>query len=203
VGTVSQRRSPETPRGPGIGSLWVLSPVVWFTAIHDAEYPSEYTASDLAFLCRLRRAATDWPYDPAVSWAWHVFGDPELVAAVTLTDRDSRVSLGDFGVHVLAPGNVRGDRLHNQTYALPDSPTNLAVEATGTPEQVVAHCAGWFGNILGKPVDRYEWWYRGEIYARRWLFADTGQGLVQSHLARRRGRPERLGAPDQIIRVRN
>ena len=181
----------------------VASLLVWFGEIHDAEYPFEYTASDRAFLRRLRLAATDWPHDPAVSWAWQVFGDPPLVAAVTLTDHDSRVSLGDFGVHVFTPGIVRGDQLHNQTYALPDRPTNLAVEASGTPEQVVACCVEWFDDILSKPVDRYEWWHRGEIYARRWLFAGTGQGLVQSYVARRRERAGGLGAPDKIIRVRN
>lgn len=180
-----------------------MSALVWFAELHDAEYPFEYTASDLTFLRGLRQAAADWPHDPAVSWAWHVFGDPELVAAVTLSDPDARVSLGAFGVHVFAPGSARGDQLHNQTYVLPDSPTSLALAATGAPEQVVDRCAGWFADILSRPIDRHEWWHHGEIHVRRWLFADTGQGLAWSSTQRGRGGADGPGAPDRIIRVRN
>ena len=156
-------------------------PTPWFELIHDLEFPHEYSETDVAFLEGLREAARGWDVPPAHSWAWRVWGEPPLVAAVELSDPEAAVALGVFGVHLFSPYRVRGDELHNQTFHLPESPTGLALAVNGSPEEVVARCAEWFEGILRKPVVRYEWVHRRKVYARRWLFADTGEGLVQTY----------------------
>ena len=39
-----------------------------------------------------------------------------------------------------------------------------------------------FGTLLHRAVVRYEWLRSGEVYARRWLFADSGQPLSEGRV---------------------
>jgi len=75
----------------------------------------------------------------------------------------------------LAGDHVTGDELHNQMFTLPAEPTPLGFEESGSPEVLAARTGRWFSTLLHRPVVRYEWLRSGEVYARRWLFADSGQ----------------------------
>jgi hypothetical protein len=131
------------------------------------------------------------------------------------------VALLTIGVH-LSGGRVRGDRLHNQLNTLPDQPTSLALEVTGLPADLAAHSADWFDSILCRPIVRYEWMlHSGQVYASRYAFADTGEGLVEmyNHVLAPTGQRDKLiaagfsrgmgwidtrglGAPDRVIPIR-
>jgi hypothetical protein len=124
------------------------------------------------------------------------------------------------GVH-LAGERVRGDRLDHQDFGLPDRSTRLAIDVTGSPADLAASVAGWFDAILRRPILRYEWLHAGRVYASRYLFGDTGEGLSQMY-NRRLAPPGQhqqliaarqlqgkgwidiraLGEPDRVIAVR-
>ena len=124
------------------------------------------------------------------------------------------------GVH-LDGDRIRGDSLDHQHYGLPDHPTSLALDATGSPADLAAAVADWFDAILRRPIVRYEWLHVGRVYASRYLFADTGEGLSQMYnrvlapprqheqlIAARhfRGRgwidTRGLGEPERVIHIR-
>jgi hypothetical protein len=99
-----------------------------------------------------------------------------------------------IGIHVDAPGQallsagvhlvgdrIRGDSLDHQHCGLPDRPTSLAIEVTGSPGDLAASAADWFDAILRRPIVRWEWLHAGQVYACRYLFADTGEGLSQMY----------------------
>ncbi|WP_155343189.1 hypothetical protein [Acrocarpospora pleiomorpha] len=92
---------------------------------------------------------------------------------------------------------IRGDELHNQLLTFPEEPTSLAFTGSGSPAELAAITGDWFGTIWRRPVVRYEWLRSRRVYAHRFLFADTGQGLVEG-----RTRTATLGAPDRIVHVR-
>ncbi|MFD3926796.1 hypothetical protein [Streptomyces sp. NPDC058614] len=158
----------------------------WFE-IDDPENEFEFNEAELAFAAQLREVAGFWAVAYAHSWVGRPEDDSSLLAFVSLSDESSRLSLVDIGVHVVG-STMRGDQLHNQLYFLPDRPTSLATEASGSPQQLADHAAQWFEAILRKPIVRYEWEHNGRVYAGRYLFADSGQGLSQSY--------NRLLAPD-------
>jgi hypothetical protein len=58
-------------------------------------------------------------------------------------------------------------------------------------------CGHWFGTLLRRPVVRHEWLRSSEVYAHRWLFADSGQPLCEGRI-----RTGDLGPPDRIVAVR-
>ncbi len=139
------------------------------------------------------------------------------------------------GLHVDAPGlalitagvhldgdRIRGDSLDHQDYGLPDRPTSLAIDVTGSPADLAASVADWFDAILRRPIVRYEWLHVGRAYANRYLFADTGEGLSQMYnrMLAPPGQREQLiaaghvqglgwidtrglGEPDRVIPVRD
>ncbi|EOD63883.1 hypothetical protein [Amycolatopsis vancoresmycina] len=192
----------------------------WFPYEEDEETPG-LSPGETAFLAALREAAGRWPVPFAGSWAARGETEPSLLAVVSLIDSEARVSLGDFGVHVLGD-RARGDLLHNQLYTLPDEPTGFAIDVTGPPQQLAAECAKWFEALLSKPVVHARWRHAGAVYAQLWSFGDTGEGLVQSYDAgsaprhqeadlqarghvRGRGWVQVAGieaAPDEVRRVR-
>ncbi|MEV4056569.1 hypothetical protein AB0J55_35650 [Amycolatopsis sp. NPDC049688] len=151
----------------------------WFPYEEDEETPA-LSPRDTAFLEALREAAGRWSVPFASTWAWREEPGSPLLAVVSLVDGEARVSLGDFGVHVLGD-RARGDQLHNQLYTLPDEPTGFAVDVTGPPRQLAAECAKWFEALLAKPVVHSRWRHAGQVYAQLWSFGDTGEGLVQSY----------------------
>jgi hypothetical protein len=120
----------------------------------------------------------------------------KVLAWLDVPDPERRSSLLTVGVYFTETG-MRGDRLHNQMLTLPDEPTHLAVTGAGTSQQIAHRAAGWFLDILRRPIVRYEWLRAGRVYARRWLFADSGHGLSEGRV-----RTGELGPPDRRIHVR-
>ncbi|WCD91076.1 hypothetical protein KPP03845_200037 (plasmid) [Streptomyces xanthophaeus] len=151
----------------------------WFE-IDDPDDEFGFDEAELAFATALREQAKSWDVPYAHSWVGRPEDDSSLLAFVGLSDKHRRVSLIDIGVHLVG-SSVRGDRLHNQLYFLPDQPTSLAMEAVGSPQELAERTATWFETLLRKPIVRHEWEHSGQIYASRYLFADTGQGLSQSY----------------------
>jgi hypothetical protein len=72
----------------------------------------EIDEAELAFAARL----------PAL-WVGRPEDDSSLLAVVTLGT--SQLSLADFGVHITG-STMRGDRLHDQLYFLPERPTSFS-----------------------------------------------------------------------------
>jgi hypothetical protein len=146
------------------------------------EEPGEtFTAAELAFVDALRYAAVRWNGDSCSSWAMRADVGSALVAVVSFSDLGPRaVGLADYGVY-LDGGRMRGDRLHNQLFSLPDEPTDMALDLSGTPEELAARAVEWFERLLARPVVLHEWLHKGQVYASRYLFEDTGEGLVQGY----------------------
>jgi hypothetical protein len=131
-----------------------------------------------------------------------------------------QMALLTAGVH-LDGDRIRGDSLDHQDYGLPDCPTSLAIDVTGSPADLAASAADWFDAILRRPIVRHEWIHADRVYAHRYLFADTGEGLSQMYnrLLAPPGQHEQLiaaqhfqgrgwidtrglGQPDRVIPVR-
>ncbi|MFB7449892.1 hypothetical protein [Streptomyces sp. NPDC056194] len=151
----------------------------WFE-IDDPDDEFGFDAAELAFATALREQANSWNVPYAHNWVGRPEDDSSLLAFVGLNDKHRRVSLIDIGVHLVG-SSVRGDRLHNQLHFLPDQPTSLAMEAVGSPQELAERTATWFETLLRKPIVRHEWEHSGQVYATRYLFADTEEGLVQSY----------------------
>ncbi|ROQ89029.1 hypothetical protein EDE04_7428 [Streptomyces sp. 2132.2] len=191
----------------------------WFE-IDDPDDEFGFDAAELAFATALREQAGSWDVSFAHSWVGRPEDDSSLLAFVGLSDRHHRVSLIDIGVHLVG-SSVRGDCLHNQLYFLPDQPTSLAMEAVGSPQELAERAATWFEALLRKPIVRHEWEHSGQVYATRYLFVDTEEGLAQSYnqtlapsgqakglidAGHVHGRgwiqTSRLGRPDRIVSIR-
>ncbi|WP_285735562.1 hypothetical protein [Kitasatospora phosalacinea] len=170
----------------------------WFET-DDPEDEFGFSAAELAFAAALRERAGSWTVPPAYSWVGRPEDDSSLLAVVGLSDRDNRISLADIGVHLIG-STVRGDRLHNQLHYLPDRPTDLAMEATGSSGELAEAAATWFEAVLLRPVVRHEWEHNGQIYAERYLFADTGHALCQRYnrALAPQGQAESLTASGQV-----
>jgi hypothetical protein len=129
-----------------------------------------------AFLAVLRERTEEW----AKPWCRREDLREDGALIVGLDVDAPEVALLTVGMH-LAGNRIRGDRLDHQLFTLPDPPTSLAIEATGSAADLAVHAAGWLGSILRRPIVRYEWQHSGRVYASRYLFADTGEGLVETY----------------------
>jgi hypothetical protein len=141
------------------------------------DFDGPLTDDERAFLHALRQNSEGQFH------AWCRRGDPLHYGGALIVGVDvdaPHVALLTPGVH-LEGDRARGDSLHNQTFALPDRPTALAIDVTGSPASVAASVADWLAAIVRRPIVRYEWLHTGGVYAHRYLFADTGEGLVQMY----------------------
>lgn len=120
----------------------------------------------------------------------------KVLAWLDVPEPEGHGSLLTVGVYFTETG-MHGDCLHNQLMTLPAEPTHLAVTQAGPPQQMAHRAADWFRDILQRPMVCYEWLREGRVYAQRWLFADSGHGLVEGRV-----RTEELGSPDRRIYVR-
>jgi hypothetical protein len=181
------------------------------------DFDGQLAAQEREFLAALRRH-TDGRLRP---WCRREGPSPDEGALVVGLHVDApEVALITLGVH-LDGHRIRGDRLDHQSYALPDRPTSLALDVTGNPTDLAARTADWFDAVLLRPIVRYEWLHSGHLFASRYLFADTQEGLSQmyNHALAPPGQREELiagghstgegwidtrglGEPDRIIRVR-
>ncbi|WAS91567.1 hypothetical protein [Nannocystis punicea] len=180
-----------------------MSEPAWFAA----EVPLDEVQA--AFVAGLRRRAAGWigvePHDAelfvpgdASYGRRHSDHSPRgrLLVAVDLVDVEFRVILATFGAY-LDRDRLLADTLHCQDFALPAVPTALALDVTGEPAALGLRAADWFEAALRRPVDYQEWLRGGEVHAYRWVFADTGEALVESRTS-----PRGLGAPDRSRRAR-
>ncbi|WP_157435981.1 hypothetical protein [Actinospica robiniae] len=156
----------------------------WF--IPDPEESADMTAQELAFAAALSEATaglvTPGVSDLLIPAAEGDHGDDTLVASLSFSDRDTGkkygVGLIDFGVHFCA-GSVKGGRLHNQLYSLTGATPSLALEASGTIDELADQTARWFDAVLRRPIVLYVWLNDGYAYAARYAFADTSETLAQ------------------------
>jgi hypothetical protein len=180
----------------------------WFATDDDDEVDEAQQA--VLDVLRARASSDHWPMidpvDTSVEFpGTYNYGYPlqpgetsfgKVLAWLDVPDPERRSSLLTVGVY-FTETDMRGDCLHNQMLTLPAEPTHLAVIQAGTSQQMAHRAAGWFLDILRRPIVRYEWLREGRVYAHRWLFADSGHGLVEGRV-----RTGELGPPDRRIHVR-
>jgi hypothetical protein len=144
-----------------------------------------------AFLSAIRRQTEGRMYLWCAREGWSEPG-PLLVG---LHIDAPEVALLTVGVRVNSD-HLHGDRLDHQSYVFPDTPSSLAIDSDGSPDALAATAVTWFETLLGRPIVRQEWLHDGRVYAQRYVFADTGEPLVQSY--RRDLAP--MGQTEQLIR---
>jgi hypothetical protein len=189
------------------------------------EYDDEdaLTAGQRLFADVLAARARSWPVDPLDTVLLPPPRTPygRLLACLDIDDPELRKGVLTVGVHFDGAA-VRGDRLHNQDFTLPETPSDLAFAAdTGGPAEAASRTADWFESVLARPLARCEWRYDRKTYAVRYEYADTGRGVSEGFVDRLappelrarlaaegvaggRGRIHRagLGEPDRITVVR-
>ncbi|MEU1450141.1 hypothetical protein ACFWBS_56005 [Streptomyces mirabilis] len=152
----------------------------WFE-IDDPDDDFEFEDTERAFVSALSERCMAWAPADVVGEVGRPDGWEALLAHVSLSDRtEPRRHLIDLGVH-LVDDHVRGDRLHNQLYLLPDRPSLWALDATGSTERLAELAAEWFRAVLDKPIVLYVWLHDGYAYAARYAFADSGETICQSY----------------------
>lgn len=170
----------------------------------------------------LRGRAQSWPVQPIDTVLLPPDHAPHgrLLAYLDIDDPQRNRIVLTIGA-VFDGAGARGDQLHNQNFTLPSSPTHLALEVPGSPQETATRTADWFETILARPLVRYEWLHAGHVYATRYAYADTGIGLSQGYAAQLApmGLTDRLiaggfdrgggwintvglGRPDRIVHVR-
>ncbi|MEV1239425.1 hypothetical protein ACIBO2_20335 [Nonomuraea sp. NPDC050022] len=173
----------------------------------------------LVFAETLRARAARWT-ERHDTWLAPWDSDDRLVAGLHIDDDCANQTLLCVGVHLLG-NTLQADELHNQLSTLPEIPTSLAMTTTGPIKVMANRAADWFESVLQRPVDRWEWTNRGQVYAYAYVFADTTEGLSQMfnkelapwslkwRLARRgyvspKGWVEvrGIGEPDRVIHIR-
>ena len=155
------------------------------------ELDEPVTEEERAFLSAVRRRADGRIYLWGAREGWSESG-PVLVG-IHIDAPD--VALITAGVRVHA-GHLHGDRLDDQHYVFPDTPSSLVVDADGSPEELATAATTWFETLVRRPIVRQDWVHKGRIYAQRYVFADTGEPLSQMY--RNDWAPS--GQPEQLIR---
>lgn len=181
------------------------------------QFDGQLTLEEREFLAELRRR-TEGRLRP---WCMRGGRSPDEGALIVGLHVDApEVALITLGAH-LDGDRIRGDGLDHQSYTLPDRATSLTLDATGPPADLAARTADWFDTVLLRPIVRYEWLHAGQVFASRYLFADTLEGLCQMYndVLAPPGQGEELvvggfstgkgwidtrglGAPDRVIRIR-
>jgi hypothetical protein len=165
----------------------------------DDDADEEFTSDERAFVTRMSEHPGTVPDGPVYGLVFRAEGGDALVATVSLTDPEANLALVDLGVH-LADGRVRGDRLHNQLFFLPESPSPWALDETGDVDELAQRSAEWFTTMLHRPIVLYIWLHNRYAYAARYVFADTGETLSQSYIEQLApaGQTERLIAGGHV-----
>jgi hypothetical protein len=134
--------------------------------------------SQQAFLTAWHQRTHTWPYDALGDVRPVDEHDGDLVVFADLVDTTRNSSMLTIAAHFDGT-TVRCDRVHNQLFCLPATPTAEALIATGSPEELADRAADWFEAVLRRRVVCHEWHQRrGRVVARNWLFADTGELLA-------------------------
>ncbi|MER5419518.1 hypothetical protein [Streptosporangium roseum] len=181
----------------------------WFLLDDDDDDDDEPDEVQAAFINALRERAASWSLavndvevllPDYIAYGYDLqpgetsFG--KLLIYADLPAPGFNLSLLTVGAY-LDGSTIYGDKLHNQLFTLPAEHTPLAFTGSGSPEELAMITGDWFETIWRRPVVRHEWLRSGQIYADRFLFADTGQGLSEGRV-----HTVALGAPDHIVHVR-
>ncbi|MFF4485764.1 hypothetical protein ACFY0F_04585 [Streptomyces sp. NPDC001544] len=151
----------------------------WFAIDESDDEYYEFTDHERAFVAALREHTEQWAADDVSSLVGRTDEWDSLVAYLSFRDPGAQVHLIDVGLHFTGD-LVRGDRLHNQLYTLPDRPSDWALEARGTVEELAERSADWFRTVLRKPVVLYVWLNEERrAYAARFAFADDDETISQ------------------------
>ncbi|MGI5372529.1 hypothetical protein [Streptomyces iakyrus] len=154
-------------------------PTQWFELEEPDDYLDlEITEPERAFVEALRSHTAQWPSQGAGGEISRPETGEALLAYITLSDPETPLSLIDIGVH-LSGDQLRGDRLHNQLFTLPDRPSAWALNAEGSPQELARRTAEWMRTALHRPVVLYVWLHDGYAYAARYAFADRDETLSQ------------------------
>lgn len=168
-------------------------PTQWFELEEpDGYLDLEITEPERAFVEALRSHTAQWPSQGAGGKISRLETGDVLLAYITLSDPETRLSLIDIGVH-LSGDQIRGDRLHNQLFTLPDRPSAWALNAEGSTRELAWRTAEWMRTALHRPVVLYVWLHDGYAYAGRYAFVDRDETLSQLYNASKRpmGRQKR------------
>jgi hypothetical protein len=146
----------------------------------------EYEEDDLdvaqrAFVDVLAERAGSWlvgPLDTVVLPAAHTF-DGQLIVYLDIGDPQRNQKVLTVGAH-FDGSVVRGGKLHNQDFTIQQAFAEFIFEAAGTPTELGNRAAEWFEAVLARPLVRLTWHHEGRMYAVRYEYADTGQGLSEA-----------------------
>lgn len=183
----------------------------------DREYfeleEEELDQFQIAFLAALRRQVDGRlrPYCAEI-------GEDGLLFALDVDAPD--LALVSVGLE-LRGNRLRGDRISIHDRTFPPSPTRDGFTLEGDANQLASRGCALLDAYVRRPVVRHEWLHRSRVYASRYLFEDSGEGLSQmyrSDLAPRgqeaqlvaqgfaRGagwiQTAGLGKPDRVVLVR-
>lgn len=137
-----------------------------------------FSAEEEAFVSVVRERTAPWASEAVSTMVSRPEDGSSLLVTVSLMDSDRDIV--DMGVH-LTGGRVRGDRLHNQLFTLPDVPSTWALDLTGPADHLAQASADWFVAMLRRPVLLYVWLNDDRTaYAARYVFADTDETLGQA-----------------------
>ncbi|WP_211265695.1 hypothetical protein [Actinacidiphila oryziradicis] len=170
----------------------------WFD-FDEFEEDIEITEAERTFVSSLRDSTALWASEDVFGGLERTGENDALVAYLSLSDPETDRGLIPFGVHFHGE-RVRGDRLHNQLFDLPDQPSHWALDTTGTVVELAQRSADWFHATLHRPIVLYLWLYRGYAYAARYAFADHDETLTQTYDHRRapQGQAEELTAAGHV-----
>ncbi|WP_248962021.1 hypothetical protein [Sphaerisporangium perillae] len=182
------------------------------------ECEADLSETQRVFMTRIETRVAEWSAD---IWLERTDEGAFPVVFVDLKSPGENLSLLTAGVRV-QDGCIHADKLHNQLFTLPDEPTSLSLTASGPSDELADRAAEWFDALVRRRVVRYEWAHQGRVYASRYLFSDTGEGLCQMYndtlappgqrdrlvaAGHTNGRgwidTQGLGQPDRIITVRD
>lgn len=158
----------------------------------DGSIYQKLTPLERSFADVLRTRASTWPPESG----YGTLLDDPCGAVLDIDDPARHLGLLTVGVYLIGD-TLRGDKVHNQLFNLPDRPTPLALQATGSPEELAERAADWFEALLRRPIVRHEWLRSGQVYALCYVFADSGQALVEGRV-----RTGNLGTPDRTVPIR-
>ncbi len=148
---------------------------------------------DLVFTQELRRLTDRWRTPPEDLRFYPPEHGGPLIAWMDICAADGSGSVLTIGVHFDGE-SIRGDKLHNQLFHLPATPTDLAIHHQGSPNVLAEAAASWLSEIVDRPLVRHEW-DRNERVEYRVVLAATGAGLVETRDCPPPGtRPDRITA---------
>lgn len=89
---------------------------------------------------------------------------PGVFALMGLSREHEAVEAVTLGAQ-FSEGTLRADTVHNQLFFFPPTPSPLAIQRAGTPEQLVNELDQWLREIVSRDVWEDEWVHRRGVFA--------------------------------------